>query len=268
MNCPYCLSNAIKKLNKLTMLGYPRYYCHDCRKHYNERTGTCFNYIEHRSEVVTMTLYHYYRFNVSLDKVVELMAMRGISLSHQTVHNWVHTVGKELGVACRLRRKGRTCKKWHVDATYIKVSGHWCYLYRAIDKFGRLIDVYLSEKRDQEAAETFFKQALDTVEEQPDQITTDKEAALYPAIKQCFSQTTIHRDSKFMNNIIEQDHRGIKSRYRSMKGFKSMVFASNFCKTFEEIRDYLSLKGLPRSKRRRMIAPAVQDLLNLVETVA
>ena len=85
-----------------------------------------------------LAVHYYYRFKVSLNDVVELMAIRGFSLSHQTIHNWVQTFGVELGLKLRCRRKGMSGKKWHVDATYIKVEGRWCYLYRAIDKEGNL----------------------------------------------------------------------------------------------------------------------------------
>lgn len=72
------------------------------------------------------------------------------------MHNWVHTFGVDLGIKIRSKRHGKSGKRWHVDATYIKVEGRWCYLYRAIDKEGNLVDVYLSDVRDQKAAEDFF----------------------------------------------------------------------------------------------------------------
>jgi len=92
-----------------------------------------------------IAVHYYYRFKVSLDDVVELMTMRGFHLCHQTVHNWAQTFGVDLGLKLRSRRKGKVGTKWHVDATYIKIEGRWCYLYRAIDKEGNLVDVYLSD---------------------------------------------------------------------------------------------------------------------------
>jgi transposase-like protein len=96
-----------------------------------------------------LAVHYYYRFKVSLDDVVELMAMRGFHLSHQTVQNWVHRFGPELGMKLRKRRYKQAGDKWHVDATYLRVEGRWVYFYRAIDKEGNLIDVYLSDVRDQ-----------------------------------------------------------------------------------------------------------------------
>ncbi len=81
-----------------------------------------------------LAVHYYYRFRTSLDDVVELMQMRGIHLSHQTVHNWAQQFGVDLGLKLREKRYGQCGKKWHVDATYIRVERRWCYLYRAIDK--------------------------------------------------------------------------------------------------------------------------------------
>lgn len=134
MNCPSCQSETIHSLQKKTNLGYKQFRCHACCKQYNERTGTELNFIEYPTEVVMLVVHYYYKFKVSLDDVVELMVMRGFHLSHQTVHNWVQTFGVELGIKLRVRRKGRAGKKWHADATYICIKGHWYYIYRAIDR--------------------------------------------------------------------------------------------------------------------------------------
>lgn len=157
MDCPHCRSNNTRTINSKTALGYEQHHCRQCGKQYNERTGTTLNFIEYPTEVVMITVYYYYRFKVSLDDVVELMEIRGFHLCHQTVHNWVQTFGVELGLKLRGRHKGKAGKKWHVDATYLKIEGRWCYLYRAIDKEGNLVDVYLSDVRDQAAAEAFFQ---------------------------------------------------------------------------------------------------------------
>lgn len=259
MNCPHCQSNNSRALSIKTNLGYHQFCCHVCSKQYNERTGTQLNFIEYPTEVVMLVVYHYYRFKVSLDDVVELMALRGFTFCHQTVHNWVQTFGVLLGRKCREKRKGKAAKKWNVDATYLKIEGQWCYLYRAIDKNGDLVDVYLSDTRDQEAAERFFKQAEKTTGITPEQITTDKEKALYPAIKNLFNSNTKHRDSKYMNNCIEQDHRGIKSRYRPMKGFKNIFCALTFCTAFEEIRQLFQMKNKTRSERREIILSKIHE---------
>lgn len=121
-----------------------------------------FNFIEYPTEIVVMTVIYYYQFKTSLDDVVKLMLMRGVELSHQTVLNWSRTVGIELALEFRKRRRGKVGGKWRADATYLKIMGRWCYLYRAIDKKGNLVDVYLNNTRDDEAAKDFFQQCFDT----------------------------------------------------------------------------------------------------------
>lgn len=250
MYCPHCQTKNFKNICKKNALGYKKYYCNNCCKQYNERTGTKLNFIEYPTEVVMLATYYYYRFKISLDDVVELMALRGIYLSHQTIHNWTQTFGIELGLKIRNKRRGKADRKWHIDSTYIKVEGRWCYFYRAIDKEGNLVDVYLSDERTQNAAEKFFEQSKNTIGFEPSQITTDKEKALYPAINNTFTNKTKHRDSKFMNNIIEQDHRGIKSRYKVMKCFKNIFAALTFCTAFEEIRQFFRMKNKTRAEKR------------------
>ena len=251
MDCPHCQSKNTRLCQAKTDLGYKQYRCRFCRKQYNERTSTSLNYIQYPTEVVMLAVHYYYQFRNSLDDVVELMEMRGFHLSHQTVHNWSHTFGVELGLKLREKRYGQAGKKWHTDATYIRVEGRWCYSYRAIDKEGNLVDVYLSDVRDQAAAEAFFQQAKNATGITPTQITTDKEPALYPAVN--------HRDSKYMNNRLESDHRVTKSRLSIMKGFKNIFCALIFCTVFEEVRQFFRMKNKTRAERCSVLASRIQD---------
>ena len=118
--------------------------------------------------------------------------------------------------------------------------------------------------RNQAAAEAFFQQAEKTTEITPEQITTDKEPALYPAIKNVFGERIRHRDSKYMNNVIEESHRGIKSRYNVMKGFKDHVCALVFCTAFEEIRQLFRMKNKTRAERRRILPTKIHQFNSLV----
>ena len=107
---------------------------------------------------------------------------------------------------------------WYVDETYIKVSGRWCYLYRAVDRTGALVDVMLSETRDMAAAEKLFRSAKAVTGVTPARVTTDGHDS-YPrrAIRSQLGVDVRHRNSQYLNNRIEQDHRGIKSRYGPMR---------------------------------------------------
>ncbi len=267
MNCPHCDSKCTPKLKLKTRLGYLQFRCPDCSKQFNERTGTPYNYIEYPTEVVTLAVYLYYRFRNSLDNVVELMAMRGFDLSHQTIYNWAHRFGVEMAKQFRENRKGKSGAKWHVDPTYVRVEGRWCYLYRAIDKEGNLVDVYLSDVRDQSAAERVFMQAENTTGITPDQITTDKESALATAIDEVFGNGARHRTCKYLNNRLEAHHCQTKSRLSPMKGFKNIFSAVRFCTTFEEVRQFFRMPS-PRSQGIGPNVSKIQKFFHIAMLVA
>jgi putative transposase len=114
----------------------------------------------------------------------------------------------------RKKRRGTIGHSWYVDETYLRVQGQWHYLYRAIDTDGNLVDVRLSETRDLAAAEAFFRSAWTVTGVMPDRITTDGHDAYPRAIRDVFGDRVLHRTNRYLNNHLEQDHRGIKRRYR------------------------------------------------------
>lgn len=119
------------------------------------------------------------------------------------------------------------------------MHGKWCYLYRAIDQDGNLVDSMLSEKRNMEAAQQFFQQAVDVVGHTPEQVTTDGHTSYPRAIRETMGSNVQHRTNKYLNNRLEQDHRGIKQRYYPMRGFGTVEAAARFCCAFDELRNYL-----------------------------
>ena len=150
-------------------------------------------------------------------------------------------LGVIVGNLLRQKRYGKVGKRWHVDESYLRINGQWCYIYRAIDKAGNLVDVYLSPKRDKASAIKFFQSAIHVTGHSPVQITTDKNPAYSDAIKQALGDTVKHRTNKYLNNCLEQDHRAIKSRYYPMKGFKDFFCALIFCTVFEEVRNFFKV---------------------------
>jgi putative transposase len=142
------------------------------------------------------------------------------------------------------RRLARTC----ADApppTRLKVGGRWCYLYRAIDRDGQLVDSMLSPKRDMAAAQRFFRSAQTVAGRRPEQVTTDGHTSYPRAIAEVLGKKVKHRCSRYKNNRIEQDHRGIKQRYYPMLGFKSLRSAKRFCRSFDELRNYFRPRRSP-----------------------
>lgn len=140
----------------------------------------------------------------------------------------------------RTKRRGQAGQSWYVDKTYIKVHGKWCYLYRAIDADGNLVDSRLSVKRDMDAARRFFKQAFTVVGHALERVTIDGHASYPRAVREILGDTVHHRTKKYLNNRLEQDHRGIKQRYYPIHGFGNFGSAARFCATFDELRNYLS----------------------------
>jgi putative transposase len=158
---------------------------------------------------------------------------------------------------------------WHVDETYLKVAGAWCYLYRAID--GNLVDVYLSETRDMAAAKAFLRSAKSVTQVEPEQVTTDGHTSYPKAIADELGTDVDHRTSQYKNNVLEQDHRGVKGRYRPMRGFKAFGSADRFCQAFDEVRNFLRptsyLNQNVSLARRRVIhvrrVAALRDLISV-----
>ena len=131
-----------------------------------------------------------------------MMVLRGFSISHETVRLWSQLVGTDISIKFRNRRRSHCGKKWHMDLTYLYVEGRWCYLYRAIDRDGNLIDVYLSDTRDEEAAKQFLKNCMETTGVIPDQVTTEHEKAFPSAIASTLGKKVEHRTNKYKNNIM------------------------------------------------------------------
>ena len=139
----------------------------------------------------------------------------------------------------RAKRRGTAGRSWYLDETYIKVSGRWCYLYRAIDRDGDLLDSMLNEHRDRDAARRFLRRLIDGQGRKPLRLTTEKHPAYRKAIRWIVGRKAVHRTNQYLNNRMEQHHRPIKQRYYPMLGFGTFESASRFCTAFDELRDYL-----------------------------
>ena len=245
MICPYCTCDRTRELKKPTKLGYKRYGCEGCGRTFNERTGTVYNFLEYPTDIVLLVVLWRLRYNLTLRDLSEMFLERSLVFTHEAVREWEARFAPLIAEELRKRRSGKRGGKWHVDETYLKVKGKWCYLYRAIDKEGNLIDVRLSKKRDMGAAKAFFKKALSTAGEPPERVTTDGHDAYPRAVKEELGEEVQHRTSRYLNNGLEQDHRGIKGRYKGMRSFKNFNSASRFCDAYDGLRDYLRPRSCP-----------------------
>lgn len=196
-----------------------------------------FKYKQFKSEIIMLYVRWYLKYPLSYRNLVEMMAERGINVTHTTIMRWVHEFSPMLGKNIRIYLN-KCNDSWRVDETYIKVKGTWTYLYRAVDSKGNTIDFYLSKNRDKVSAKKFFKKAIKACNSTtPRVITVDKNPAYPSALPELIDDNTLNegvelRQIKYLNNIVEQDHRFIKKKVRSTLGFKSFDTAN---KTISDI---------------------------------
>jgi putative transposase len=203
------------------------------------------------------------------------LPLRGIEARHEAVRAWETKLLPAMGDELRKRRHGRqrqSGRSWYVDETYLKVRGRWCYLYRAIDRDGNLVDTMLSATRDMAAAKAFFRSAKATMGFRPDRVTTDGHSSYPRAINSVLGKTVRHRTNAYLNNRLEQDHRGIKGRIRCMRCFKDHDAAACFCREHGELRDLLRLRRRHNQKvcassRRSRFSKGARIALNIMQNV-
>ncbi|MBM3605614.1 MAG: IS6 family transposase, partial [Alphaproteobacteria bacterium] len=184
-------------------------------------------------DIILYAVFFYLRYGVSYRDLEEIMAERGVRVDHATLNRWVERYACQVAEDAR-RRKRPTDGSWRMDETYIKVKGQWVYLYRAVDKFGKTLDFMLSKRRNKPAAIKFLARAME-VNGLLRKIVIDKSAANTQGIKDinrmlkrfgCPIPIQMVR-IKYLNNLVEQDHRFIKRRVRPMLGFKSFTSAAS-----------------------------------------
>jgi putative transposase len=257
MCCIACGSATATERPERTAQGYRRFRCRACGKQFNERSAGRLNRTQYPSDVVALVVLWRLRYKLALRDLPEMFLVRGIVFSHEAVRDWEAKLTPTLAEELRRRRRGKTGRSWYVDETYLKVQGRWCYLYRAIDRSGALVDVLFSEHRDMAAARAFFRSAKAVTGVTPERVTTDGHDSYPRAIRTELGRGVRHRTSRYLNNRLEQDHRGIKGRYRPMRGFQCPRSAARFCRGHDELRNFLRLRSRPHqhvpADRRRLL---------------
>jgi putative transposase len=255
VRCPNCRSTAVQERPERTAQGYRRFRCLDCTKQFNERSSGLLNRTQYPSDVIALVVLWRLRYKLSLRDLAEMFLIRGFVFSYEAVRDWEAKLTPALAEELRRSRKGKVGRSWYTDETYIRVHGRWKYLYRAIDRDGALVDVMLSEHRNLAAAKRFFRSAKAVTGVIPDRVTTDDHDAYPRAIRSELGSRVWHRTNCYLNNRLEQDHRGIKGRCRPMLGFKSIPSARRYCRGYDELRNFLRSRScmcqhVPAATRR------------------
>jgi IS6 family transposase len=199
-----------------------------------------FKWRHFQADIILCAVRWYLRYALSYRDVKELLRERGVSVDHTTIFRWVQHYAPELDKRCRPHLNS-TNDSYRVDETYIKIKKQWYYLYRAIDSTGATLDFMLSAMRDADAAERFFRQVLQASHTLPPRvITVDKHAAYPPAFEALqqegmLPESCLLRPCKYLNNVIEQDHRFVKRRVNPGLGFGSFATALRTIQGYEAI---------------------------------
>lgn len=204
-----------------------------------------FKWRHFRGEIILWAVRWYCKYGISYRNLEEMLAERGVDVDHTTLYRWVQHYAPEVEKRLRWywKRPSSIDRSWRVDETYVKVRGKWVYLYRAVGKYGDTIDFYLSATRNTKAAKRFLGKALKGLKdwETPLKINTDKAPTYGPAIAELKKEgrlpvETVHRQVKYLNNVVEADHGKLKQRIKPVRGFKSMKTAYATIKGFEVMR--------------------------------
>ncbi|MBV9777932.1 MAG: IS6 family transposase, partial [Acetobacteraceae bacterium] len=162
------------------------------------------NRAQYPSDVIALVVLWRLRHKLSLRDLPEMFAVRGMVFSHEAVRDWEAKLTPALAEGLRQRRHGKVGRSWYVDETYLKVDGRWCYVYRAIDGSGALVDVLFSERRDMRAAKAFFRSAKAVTGVTPDRVTTDGHDSYPRTIRTELGRGVRHRTSRYLTDVFDK----------------------------------------------------------------
>jgi putative transposase len=189
-------------------------------------------YHRHRfpAEIISHCVWLYFRFPLSFRDVEEMLAMRGVKLSYETIREWTLKFGQTYTNGLR-RRSPRPGDRWHLDEVFLKINGRIHYLWRAVDQDGDVLDILVQTSRNKKAAKKFFRKLLKGLRYILRVIVTDKLRS-YGAAKAEVLPSVEHRHQKYQNNRAENSHQPTRLRERVMRRFKSALHAQRFLSAF------------------------------------
>ena len=227
-----------------------------------------FKWRHFQSEFILLCVRWYLRYPLSYRNLEEMMAERGLEIAHTTIYRWVVAYSPELSQRSRSHLR-TTNDSWRVDETYIKVKGKWKYLYRAIDSQGNTIDFLFTANTDATAAKRLLTKALKGFSSKVVRVINTDKAKAYPkAIEELkksglLSKSTEHRSVKYLNNIIEQDHRYTKARVIASQHFRQFWSAKRTISGYESMN--MIRKGQIKNVNRGDISGQIRFIHSLFE---
>ena len=211
-------------------------------------------YHRHRfpTEIISHCVWLYFRFSISYRDVEEMLAMRGISLSYESVREWCLKFGQTYANGLR-RKSPRPGDRWHLDEVFLKINGRLHYLWRAVDQDGDVLDILVQSRRDKKAAKKFLRKLLKGFRYVPRAIITDKLKS-YSAAKAEVLPSVEHCQQKYQNNRAENSHQLTRLRERVMRRFKSSGHAQRFLSAFGIITSHFRVgRHLYRASDYRVV---------------
>ena len=244
--CPSCQQPAIKR-NGRDRRGRQKYACCSCRRTFTENTTSAFSGYRWPRDIIVMAVRWYLAYPLSSRQVLELLAERGIDVSHRTILTWVQVFGPLL--AAEVRRRRRVGRRWFVDEVFLFRKDEKRYLYRAVDEDGVVVDVLLRDHRDTASAEAFFRQAIERSGVVPDAVVTDHHQPYVKAVATTCPgaqhiRTGLHRVRGETTKTIERSHVPMRDRLRNSRGLKRTETGQRFLEGFEAVR-HLRRGGTP-----------------------
>ena len=203
------------------------------------------------AEIIAHAVWLYFRFALSYRDVEELLAERGVIVTHETIRRWCRRFGQRYANALR-RRRARPGDKWHLDEVFITIGGATHYLWRAVDQGGEVLDILVQRRRNKAAAKKFLRRLLKHLQYVPRVLVTDKLAS-YEAARRDVLPSVEHRRHRGLNNRAENSHQPTRERERRMRRFKSPGHAQRFLAAYGPIAAHF------RPRRHRLTAAAYRQ---------
>ena len=203
-------------------------------------------------EIISHAVWLYHRFGLSFRDTEDLLAQRGVTVTHETIRRWCQTFGPQYARALR-RRRGRMGDTWYLDELFVTIQGRRQYLWRAVDEDGDVIDILVQSRRNRRAAERFFRKLLKSQGREPRRLITDKLRS-YSAALRTVMPSVVHCTDQYANNRAEVSHQPTRQRERQMRRFKSAAHVQRFLSVHGLVQNLFRVgRHLLRSVHHRLL---------------